>query len=364
MMRGRSLLVAGVAVFAMAGAAWWLLDRHTSGDAAGDNLAVPGLADRVEAIDRIEVVGADATVLVALEKRDGLWRMPSKLDWPANQREIGNALYRLGGARRVEAKTADPARHDRLGVEDIALATAKGAELRLSGGGDPLRLVVGNNHPALGGSYVRLGDDPQSWLIDEDVAPVRVAAAWLDRRLLDLPMARIERVTVTPASGRAFVLSRIDDRFTPDGLRPTDLANMDDGNATAGFTDQLAFDDVAADDATAATQTVVFEGVDGTRVQVAAWRTDDGTWARLSASLDEAQAREWLVRARAAPPAEAEPADVDEIEGIGDIDAELARLRGQVAEWQSRFDGHRFLVPPYKAQNLMKSRADYIDGAR
>ena len=34
------------------------------------------------------------------------------------------------------------------------------------------------------------------------------------------------------------------------------------------------------------------------------------------------------------------------------------------AQWQARFDGHRFLLPPYKAQHLMKSRADYVDGGR
>lgn len=361
-------------MLALAAAAWWLLDRQAAGDGTGDGLAVPGLAGRIEAIDRIEVVGAGGKALVMLEKRDGLWRMPARLDWLANQREIGNALYRLGQARRLEAKTADPARHARLGVEDVALDTAKGAELRLSGGGEPLRLVIGNNHPSLGGSYVRLGDDPQAWLIDEDVAPARDPAAWLDRRLLDVPMARIERIVVTPAQGPAFVLARVDDRFTPDGVRPSDMANGDDGNATAGFTDQLALDDVAADDGTPATQTVVFEGVDGVRVTVAAWPADGGTWARLSATLDETTAREWLARADTAPvdAAAASPAPVDgTAEAVaasprpaGDVDTRLAALRTQVAQWQARFADRRFLLPPYKAVNLMKSRADYLGGTR
>lgn len=424
-MRGRVVALAGVVVLALAGGAWWLLDRQNAGDAGSETLAVPGLAARIDAIDRIEVVGAGDVSLVVLEKRDGLWRMPSRGDWPGNQREIGDALHRLGAATRVEPKTADPARHAKLGVEDVSAPTAKGAELHLAGGGAPVVLVVGNNHPALGGSYVRVGDDPQTWLIDEDVAPARDPAVWLDRRLVDLPMARLERVRVTPAQGPAFVLARVDDRFTPDGLRPAAMTDPDAGNATAGFPDQLALDDVAADDGHAATQTSVFETVDGVRLVVAAWQDERGAWARLDATLDEDVARAWFERAATAAPASDAMAPTDAPAAGGaspgtttsdataaaatttsdatapagtspsdatadgdlpasgttadaaasgpatgepgaapDVDARIAALRTQVAAWQAKFDGRRFLLPAYKAQNLLKARADYLAGAR
>ena len=100
-----------------------------------------------------------------------------------------------------------------------------------------------------------------------------------------------------PEAGRAFVLARTDDRFTPDGASPARLAEPDLGNATAGFTDQLAFDDLGADDATAATRTAVFETVDGIAVTIAAWPGERGTWARISATFDEARARDWYARA-------------------------------------------------------------------
>jgi hypothetical protein len=350
-MHGRFLLGAAVAVLALAGAAWWALDRETAVDDVAGAVAVPGLAARVDAIDRIEVLGAGDASLVVLEKRDGAWTMPSRGGWPGNQREIGSALHRLGSAKRVEAKTADPDRHAKLGVEDVSAATAKGTELRLSGGGEPIVVVIGRNHPALGGSYVRLGDDPQAWLIDEDVAPQREPGAWLDRRLLDLPMARIERIRVTPAAGPAYVLARVDDRFTPDGASPSALADPDDGNAAAGFTDQLALDDVADDDGHAPASTVVFESVDGIAVTVAAWQDERGAWARLSATLDEKRARAWFERAATATT----PVDAD---------ARVAELRTQVEQWQARFDGRRFLLPAHKAQYLLKARADYFGDAR
>lgn len=359
-MRTRTLLALTLAVMAASGLAWWLLERDAAGGEVSEALALPGFAARVDAIDRIEVLGAGAKTLVLIEKRDGTWRMPDRDGWPANQREVGNALFRLGQARRLEAKTANPARHARLGVEDIAVADAKGSQLRLSGGpGEPVRITVGNNHPSLGGSYVRVGDDPQAWLLDEDIAPALSAPDWLDRRLFDVPMARIDRIRVTPATGGAFSLSRVDDRFSIDGLSPDAMENPDAGNATGGFTDQLALDDVAADSGSQATQTVVFETLDGLRLTVAAWPQDDGTWARLDVVLDEARAAAWLARPQASAAAQGEDTRAAK---AASPDRRVAGLRAQVEAWRKSFGGRRFLLPPQKAEGLMRSRDDYLAG--
>lgn len=363
-MRTRTLLALALVVVAASGLAWWLLDRQSAGETVSDALALPGFAARVESIDRVEVLGAGAKTLVLIEKTDGTWRMPDRDSWPANQREVGSALFRLGQAQRLEPKTADPKRHPRLGVEDVAAPDAKGAQLVLSGGeGEPVRITVGNNHPALGGSYVRLGDEPQAWLLDEDIGPARSAPDWLDRRLLDVPMARIDLIRVTPASGRAFTLSRVDDRFSIDGLPPTAMANPDLGNATGGFTDQLALDDVAKDSGAPATQTAVFESHDGLRITLAAWPQDGGTWARLDVALDEARARDWFSKPTAGAAANGEGS------GAADADApppatpeqRLAELGAQVDTWQKAFAGRQFLLPPHKAEGLMRSRNDYLD---
>jgi len=368
----RNLGLLAIAVLLLAGTAWWLLDRQAAGDGAAVGPALPGFDARVDAVDRIEVHGAGGERLVAIEKRDGRWHMPDRQDWPANQREIGSALFRLGQARRIEAKTANPALHARLGVEDVSAQEARGTELRISGGGEPLRLTIGDNHPALGGSYVRIGDDPQAWLLDQDIAPAREPADWLDRRLLDIPMARIDSVRVTPATGRAFRLSRVEDRFSLDRQPPAAMDNPDAGNATAGFTDQLPLDDVAPDSGTEATQTVVFEGVDGVTITVAAWREEGATWARLTAALDEMRAAAWIAQPEApadtgtdtegAEAAEAAPAD--EAGKALTSEERLAKLQAQVAEWQSQFEGRQFLLPPYKAAPLMRSRNDYLAGSQ
>lgn len=376
-MRTGRLAGLSLVVLALAGAAWWLIERPVAGNGAATGLALPGAAERLDALERIEVRGAGDALLVAIEKQEGRWRMPDRQDWPANQREVSRALFRLAQAQRVEAKTANPALHARLGVEAVGGADAKGTELRLIGGGEPLRLTIGNNHPSLGGSYVRVGDEAQAWLLNEDVAPARDPADWLDRRLLDLPLARIAEVRITPGKGRAFRLARgDDDRFGVDGQPAAALANADDGTATAASTEQLPLDDVAADAGTTPEQTLVFETVDGVTVTIAAWRVEDGVWARLQASLDEAKAAAWFAQAAEADATTAAEATENPETGAAPASPETAAdpsgaspeerlhaLQEQVQRWQSRFEGKQFLLPPQQAANLMKSRADYLAGS-
>ena len=344
-MRARQLLPLAFVALALAALAWWALGRQAAGDAPVAGPALPGLSERLDRLEGIEVRGAGDQLLVSLRRVDGRWEEAGHAGWPSNEREISRALFRLAEARRIEAKTADPALHARLGVEDIAAGDAKGVELRLLGGGEPLALVIGSNHPSLGGSYARTPGDPRAWLLDTDLSPARDPVDWLDRRILDLPLARVESVRVAPAKGRGFRLTRRDEGFLVDGQVP---ASPDDAVATAAVPEQLALDGVAADDGSPAERTHVYAGVDGVSVAIASWKGEGGTWARLDIALDEAAALDWFARA-------GDSADPPE--------QRLEALRKQVAGWQARVEGRRFLLPAQKAANLLRTRGDFL-GAR
>lgn len=343
-MRTRSLLLMAVVALGLAALAAWALVQRGGSAPASTGEALPGFADRIETLERVEVRGAGDGLLVSLVRRGEGWEVEQYPGWPANQREISRALFRLGEARRIEAKTDKPALHARLGVEDVGQAEAKGTELRFEGGGDTLRLVVGRNHPGLGGSYVRVADEDASWLIDADLSPARDPVAWLDRRLVDLPLARTERVRIQPASGRAFSLVRSGEGFVVQGA-PAGRSLDAQTTATAALPEQLALDGLAPDDGQEASRRHVYETVDGLRLEVASWQDEAGTWARLSLALDEDVATAWFKQAGEDAEPEAE---------------RLQRLRAQVAGWQGRFEGRRFLLPPHKAANLLASRAEHL----
>lgn len=345
-MRPRALVLLAVCALGLAALATWALGQRSVGTEASGGEALPGFAARIESLQRLEVRGAGGKVLVSLRRRDGGWEVEQHPGWPANQREISRALFRVGEARRVEAKTDNPTLHARLGVEDISLADAKGAELRFEGGGEPLALVVGRNHPGLGGSYVRVSGDDASWLIDADLSPAREPVAWLDRRLVDLPLARTERVRVDPATGPDFTLVREGEGFVVQGARAGTSLDVQ-ATATAALPEQLALDGLAEDEGQEADSRHVYETFDGLRLEIASWQDADGVWARLEVSLDEGKARDWFAQA-------GEPAEPGT--------DRLAKRQEQVARWQARFEGRRFLIPPHKAANLLKTRADHLDG--
>lgn len=307
---------------------------------------LPGLSQRLPNVAALKIVGAGNQVLVSLRKQGERWTVDQRDAWPADVEVLRPLLTKLAQARRVEAKTNDPARYPRLAVEDAAGAEAKGTAVVLEGGGAPITVIVGHNAPSGTGSFVRLANERQAWLADTDLAVERDPLRWLDRRIADVPLARIDRVLITPTAGPAYTLVRVDDRFSLEGMPASALGEPASGDALAGFLDQLTFDDVAADAPDRrAEQTLQFIGLDGVSLTVEAWREQDKVWTRVRVALDQARATVWASGGK--------PADAA---------SKLAGLQAQVAEWQARFAGHRFRLPAYKAQYLLRSRDHFLVG--
>jgi hypothetical protein len=347
-MRARQLLLLGVlAAGSIAGAFYW--DRRERPiEVEAQSLIFPDLAQRQDSIDGIRVLGAGNATLVAMKKQAGVWRVSERNGWPADAGKISETLFLLSQARLQEAKTADPALYSKIGVEALSDRWAQGMELRLDGGGKPLLLLIGHAHVNFDGNYVRVNDAAQSWLTDRRLDISRDPVEWLDHHLIDRPMTRIAQVQVESADGN-YALAYRDDRFRLVDVPPAAMGDSHAGDAMAGFLDQLRFDDVADDDKTPAERKVRFLGVDGVSVEVDAWREQGKVWVRLNTAIDEPALDKWLADTSKSDPQQR--ADV------------LKKLRDQVAVWQERFAGKRFLLPSFKAAILLMSRGQIIKGA-
>ncbi|HEX5757251.1 MAG TPA: DUF4340 domain-containing protein [Arenimonas sp.] len=340
MTANRLLLMVIAALLCLLGWLWWPAESAQDGQPTP---LFPELAAHIDAIGRIEVRGAGSEVLATLERRDSAWHLLER-DWPAHGGRIQRLLQELGEARRVEAKTSDATRYARLGVEPVDAEDAAGIELVVIGDGIEFRVVVGDPPASGGGRFVRVVDQAQAWRVDRELELPRETAAWLDRRLVDRPLARIERVEVKPASGRAFTVERVGESFGMDGMPANELADPYRGDALAGLLDALQLDDVAVDDGSNPVQSARFVGVDGFDITIDAWTAGTEVWARCSAQLDEPRARAWLAQGDAK----------DEVE------AGLQSLRGELSPLQGRCAGHAFRLPEYKARNLMRTREQYL----
>lgn len=303
---------------------------------------LPQLAGKQDKVTTLRLRGAGERVLVNLSREQGEWRLGERDGARADGARIGQYLLLLAQARRVEAKTESSAMYPRLGVEDVADPEAGGHELELAGQGIAARLLLGKTHGPSGGSYARLRGQPRSWRLDVDASFDPDPRAWLEHRLLEVPLARVERVRIRPRQGGDFALSYREDRFRPEDAPAAAMRDSHAGDAIAAALQGFEIEDVGKDEGRDAARTLDYELVDGTVLAVEVWREGTRDWARLSARVDAARAQQWARQAR-------KPA----LPG---------QLQAQVVEWNRRFAGRRYLLPPALATTLMLEYSQILQG--
>ena len=319
-------------------------------DRAGDHVTyatggalLPELGPRQDRVDRLVLRGAGGKPLVRLERIDGEWRLRERDGARADTARIAKYLLDLANAKRVEAKTNRPALYPQIGVEDVASAEATGHELEIAGQGIAARLLIGKEHKLSGGRYVRVGSEDVSWLTDLDLGFAPEPEAWIEHRLLEVPIARVERVRVRTPGVPDFSLSSREDRFRLDDAPAGAMRDSFAGDAIAGALQAFEIEDVGAAVDHAPSRVLDFELVDGTVLSLAVVRDGPRDWARISASFDEPRAQAWAQQARRPELA--------------------AKAKAQVAEWNRRFGGRRYLLSQALAATLMQDHAQILDGS-
>ncbi|MCK7594928.1 DUF4340 domain-containing protein [Pseudomarimonas salicorniae] len=388
----KTLILAVVAVALLGAALWYSAARRPSQEAALQTPALPGLAERLPAVQKVTLTGAGDRVIATLEQGEDGWRLVEK-DYPADSGALRTLLLGLAEAKRVQAKTAKPELYDRLGVEDVSAEDAQGVKLTIEGGGEPLAIIVGQNVNTGTGTYVRPAGEAQSWQIDRNVAVEKNAANWLQKSLTDIQPDRIASVSVSAGKDQVeIVASEADDgdfilANLPRGREPQSAFVAD---ATAGFLQGLRIDDVAGAEAQPAQEPqrkAIFRTTDGLDIAVTSWEAEGKSWAQLQASLDEARAGKAIEAAQAAAKADweakqqaADGEEAGDAAGQGEEEGEevapeaplavsdpaahreqrLATLREEVEALNARFAGHSFQLPTYKAGNLNRELEAYL----
>jgi hypothetical protein len=240
-MQRRNLLILGGAAAASIAATVLLTPKSVERqEVATADLAFPGLADRLQGAARIEVRKPDATL--TLVRQGEAWLLPEKGNYPIRPEKLREMLVGLTELRLVEARTADPAQLDRLGVDDPARPGSTALLLRvLDGAGAPLaELVIGRRRVRTQGNlpesvYVRRPAETQAWLAEGRLAVDADPQLWIDRDLANLPQDRIRRLEVTRPGAPPLVLTRAEE---PDAR----LRIAEPADATA---DEVAVEEVA-----------------------------------------------------------------------------------------------------------------------
>jgi hypothetical protein len=344
-----------VALTAVGGAVAVSVSQNTTLPRAGAGERLfPNLAARADDIRTIVIARKEGDFRVV---RDGdRWLVPDKSKYPASTDAVRRLLVELGELRALEAKTTTAATYPELQVEDVDSPDAKSVQVSLLdvGGGTVLSVIVGKSRYGRGGGtsgdgvYVRKAGDAQAWLAQGRLGVERDVAAWLDRKIADVPRERVRTVTVkAPGQTTLTVLrAKPDDKDfaikdVPAGRKAKAAYDI---NSVGGAFEGLELVDVrpAADVGFAAnspvTEAVTFDGL---RVNASFAEHDGATWVRFSAKAEP-------------------PATPPKVEGESKLRS-ADEVKKEAEAINARTGGWAYKLQTYKIETLRKKVEDLLE---
>jgi hypothetical protein len=331
------LLLLGATVITVAAAIYALAtgDRAASAVPAGER-ALPGLAAKLGELAWVRLShGTTKTDFAAI---GGRWAVVEKGNYPAAPGKLRQLLLGLADLTLVEPKTGRPELFSRLDLDDPA--NGKSTEIRLNDrtGQTIAELIIGRRRADRLGTgndavYIRKPGADRAWLARGSIDVSGEPVDWLDRRILDIPAARIASVKFT-GDGGTLVLSRAEpgDRFAvADAPADTKFKGPAALAEPAGVLTALDLADVKP----AADQPVPDSGV-----AAASFTTFDGLTVDLR--LFARNNADWLAIAAS---------------GKDAAEAEAKAINGRVAAW-------RYAITPDRAKLLRTRLADLVEPAK
>jgi hypothetical protein len=340
--------------------------RTEASGGESETYLVPALRDHVNDVDKVVVTGAGGKPVATMTRGTSGWSIAEKNGFAVDTGKLREFLLKLADAKLVEQKTSNKDKYATLGVEDVASADAKGAEVELGGLKQPVKLVVGNANPH-GGTFVRRAGEAESWLASGSINLDKKVENWLRKDVADVAANRVASVTITRPDGKTVRIAKDaegDANFrladVPKGREPASEFTI---NGVAGTLAGLRFDDVVpAKDAAPPEKPLDarFATFDGLVVDVVAWEKDGKDYAQLTASADKEQASRHAAE-QAKPKAERDDAAKDvKSDTAASADEKVAAIDKEAADLNQRTRGWTFVLPAYKYANFNKSPDDLL----
>jgi hypothetical protein len=310
--KGLTVLIAATAVVVVAAVAVSVGGGRGVGDARNGEKVLPAVADHLGDVAALKISGAGgkATLLRKGTAEKPQWVVAEKGDYPADALKIRQVLLGFSELKLIEPKTSKPDFYTRLDVEDPGKDRGKDlnhsrlVEIDDAKGGKLGELIVGKRRPdSLGsgadGLYIRRLGEAQAWLAQGSVDLPADLKDWLDKKIVSIPAARVQTVTLTHPDGSKLVLKRDKegDKFAVQDA-PADAKLKSDTivSEPAGALDALELSDVkpAADEAAPGEGVSQAEWTtfDGLTVTAETFEKDGSSWVHLKATGTEKAADE------------------------------------------------------------------------
>lgn len=372
MNRSRTLTLAGVAAVLLIAGVWLTMHRASEQSELGGGSMFTDLTAALGDVSEIRLSKGDGS-RTTLRKGAGGWTVVER-EYPADSARVRELALGLANMKIVERKTSDPANYARLGVEGADKPTATGTLVELVAGAKTWSLIVGKNAEGRA-IYVRKPAETASALVEPTVSADPDPKRWLDRQLTDTAGAGIHEISVDPASGPSYLLTRAKRADTdltldpvPKGRKPASSMSL---NAQAETLIGFNFDDMRPVPASAApaTDRATFRTFDGQVLEFAGRKEADKALVTVAASRDAALAEKFAeppaAPAPAAAPASPAPATPPATDGAAAppaAPAAPAKSPDQTTErLAARAKGLEFEIPLYKYESLFRPVEDLLE---
>lgn len=337
-----TVIAVALAIFSMSGR-----PQLEAGDALGERV-FPNLVKDAEALKTVSIRHGGETLSFDWDGK--MWRARERGNYPADPEKLTALIVNLARMTKVEGKTKLPDRYARLEVEDPANKEAKSRQVALIdvNGKEIASLIVGKRQTALGntegGTYVRLANDPQVWLVTGEITAEAAAGDWLRKDIIDVKEPAIARITVTHPNGEKIIVSRASggDNFSienlPKGAQPASFYTADEYGR---LLTSMMLEDVAPAASKVfpkeKTISAVVEGGDGFQIAMEAAEIDGQTWIKIKGT----------------PPAKKD----GEAPGGVDLRTDWTKV---IRDMNARAEGWVYQVPAFQAAPLKRRMADLL----
>lgn len=310
--------------------------------------------------------------------------LPAKGGYPAKDSEVVELLRGLAALELVEAKTARPELHAKVGLLDPQADSEEAGSARrievLDGDGNTLaELLLGDPSPGAPrpGLFVRKPGEDQTWLAKGEVSASASVTEWLERDLLKLESDRVRSAAVSFGGPIAETVSGYTASRTEATASSFELDALPEGkevsspwlvSSVARVPGNLRFDDVQAADGFEVPEDtesadLSWETFDGVQLQAKAYRllatdalSESKTWIQLSANL-----LDWAGQDPAGPVG---PAPGDLVEDAEDLETESGptreELEAEVQSWNLTFEPWVYGLDSATGDNLFRGLDELI----
>jgi len=162
-----------------------------------DDFLFADLVEEAANISHITISNHDGEVFSAVLEA-GQWHAVLKNAsgrYPAEPNKLSELVNNMMQARLIEAKTSKKENYHHLGLQALGIEDSLASLVTLSTAHKRWQVLVGKQANIGNGQYVRLPNDPQSWLINQELSLPLEETSWLKQPILPFDEASFATIS-------------------------------------------------------------------------------------------------------------------------------------------------------------------------